>query len=99
MRRLRAILRPVRDKAREVRKDVVWKLRKSGVGQRAELLSNLPPKDALRGSTVFFVPYAGVTAMFAQASVIARTLKERGHRVYMARCFRVFDRCPVMDMH
>jgi hypothetical protein len=55
--------------------------------------------ERLRGATLFFVPYAGVTPMFSQACVVARTLKERGHSVVFARCFRLFERCPVMDMH
>jgi hypothetical protein len=58
----------------------------------------LPSPDRLRGKTLFFVPYAGVTPMFSQACVVARTLQERGHAVAFARCFRLFERCPVMDM-
>ncbi len=58
-----------------------------------------PDRETLAGSTLFFVPYAGVTPMLAQAAVVGRTLAERGHRVVFARCFRLFERCPVMDMH
>src|SRR5262249_47863193 len=34
----------------------------------------------------------------AQAAVVGRTLAERGHLVVFARCYRLFERCPVMDM-
>ncbi len=64
-----------------------------------EPVAPLVSRDMLRGTTLFFVPYAGVTPMFAQACVVARTLRERGHSVIFARCFRLFERCPVMDMH
>jgi hypothetical protein len=64
-----------------------------------EPVVDLAPGERLRGTTLFFVPYAGVTPMFSQACVVARTLKERGHAVVFARCFRLFERCPVMDMH
>ena len=37
--------------------------------------------------------------MLAQAALVGRTLAERGHRVVFARCYRLFERCPVMDMH
>ena len=37
--------------------------------------------------------------MLAQACVVARTLRERGHAAIFAGCFRLFERRPVMDMH
>ena len=37
--------------------------------------------------------------MLSEACVLGRTLVERGHAVFFARCFRLFERCPVMDMH
>ncbi len=58
-----------------------------------------PSRETLAGATLFFVPYAGVTPMLAQAAVVGRTLAERGYRVAFARCYRLFERCPVMDMH
>ena len=64
-----------------------------------EPVPGLPPREKLAGSTLFFVPYAGVTPMLSEACVLGRTLAERGHAVFFARCFRLFDRCPVMDMH
>ena len=64
-----------------------------------EPVADVASAEGLRGTTFFFVPYAGVTPMFSQACVVAQALKERGHSVVFARCFRLFERCPVMDMH
>ncbi|HUE17083.1 MAG TPA: hypothetical protein VMR25_23090 [Planctomycetaceae bacterium] len=96
---LRRFARGARDRARRAKNDLAWSFRKRGVARAMEPVAPLPSGDALRGTTLFFVPYAGVTPMFAQACVVARTLRERGNAVIFARCFRVFERCPVMDMH
>lgn len=96
---LRRIARTVRDRARKTKNDVAWQFRKRQVARAMEPVANRAPGEMFRGTTLFFVPYAGVTPMFAQACVVARTLKERGHSVVFARCFRLFERCPVMDMH
>ncbi len=63
-----------------------------------QAVTDVATAERLRGTSLFFVPYAGVTPMFSQACVVAQTLKERGHSVVFARCFRLFERCPVMDM-
>ena len=42
----------------------------------------LPSPDRLRGTTLFFVPYAGVTPMLAQAAWSAARWRERGHAVF-----------------
>jgi len=48
---------------------------------------------------LFFTPEAGVLPHYATQCVLARTLKESGHRVLITRCTGLFTRCPVMDMH
>jgi hypothetical protein len=96
---LRGLARIARDRARKVKGDLAWSLRKRRVARAMEPIAGLPSRDLLRGTTLFFVPYAGVTPMFAQACVVARALRDRGHSVIFARCFRLFERCPVMDMH
>jgi hypothetical protein len=50
-----------------------------------------------RPITVFFAPEAGVGRHFATHCLLARTLKERGERVLMVRCFDLYPRCIVMD--
>ena len=93
------VLRAVRDRARRLKNSIAWSVRKRRVARQIAPVVDHPSKDRLNGATLFFVPYAGVTPMFAQACVVARTLKERGHRVVFARCWRLFERCPVIDMH
>jgi hypothetical protein len=95
---MRQVLRGFRDRARGVKNELAWKARRRAVARSMAAPAPLPAGDSLADSTLFFVPYAGVTPLFAQACVVARTLKERGHRVVFARCWRIFDRCPVMDM-
>jgi hypothetical protein len=94
---MRRLARGVRDGAHRMRRDVAWAVRRRRVASSIARVAPLPPADRLRGATLFFVPYAGVTPMFSQTCVVARTLRERGHRVFVARCFRLFDRCPAMD--
>ncbi|HET6325720.1 MAG TPA: hypothetical protein VFG04_13660 [Planctomycetaceae bacterium] len=96
---MRRLLRAARDRARRAKQDVGWALRRRSVAREIEPIAALPSRESLAGATLFFVPYAGVTPMLAQAAVVGRTLAERGHRVVFARCYRLFDRCPVMDMH
>lgn len=96
---LRRLARGVRNRARQAKSDLAWSFRRRRVARAMEPAAPLESPDVLRGTTLFFVPYAGVTPMFAQACVVGRTLRERGHAVKFARCFRVFERCPVMDMH
>jgi hypothetical protein len=96
---MRRLLRAVRDRARRARNDIGWALRRRTVARQMERVPSTRTLEALEGATLFFVPYAGVTPMLAQAAVVGRTLAERGHRVAFARCYRLFERCPVMDMH
>jgi hypothetical protein len=96
---MRRFLRAVRDQARRARQDVGWALRRRTVAREIEGVPAPPTQDELAGATLFFVPYAGVTPMLAQAAIVGRTLAERSHRVVFARCYRLFERCPVMDMH
>ncbi len=96
---MRRLLRAARDRARRAKEDFGWALRRRTVARDIEPVAPLPCRESLAGATLFFVPYAGVTPMLAQAAVVGRTLAERGHRVVFARCYRLFERCPVMDMH
>jgi hypothetical protein len=95
---LRRLARGVRDRARRAKSGLAWSYRSQHVLRVMQPPGPLPSPDRLRGKTLFFVPYAGVTPMFSQACVVARTLRERSHSVIFARCFRLFERCPVMDM-
>lgn len=49
--------------------------------------------------TLVFSPEAAVVPHFNALAILARTLKDCGHRVVMVHCPGVFSRCPVMDMH
>lgn len=93
----RRVLRIARDQARQLQRQAAWSIHKRRVIRAIEPVPTSPAAVSLRGATFFFVPYAGVTPMFAQACVVGRTLKERGHRVLFARCYRIFERCPAMD--
>ena len=94
----RRVARSLRDRARRAKNDLAWQFRKRQVAQAMQTVTDVATAERLRGASLFFVPYAGVTPMFSQACVVAQTLKERGHSVVFARCFRLFERCPVMDM-
>ncbi|HZR76031.1 hypothetical protein [Bradyrhizobium sp.] len=48
-------------------------------------------------AVVFFAPEAGIVPHYVAHSLVAKTLKERGHRVLIIRCFDVYPRCIVMD--
>jgi hypothetical protein len=69
------------------------------MSRRIKKSSILPKKDCADGTVLFFSPEAGVTPIYVAQCVVARTLKEAGHRVLFSRCFEVFERCPVMDMY
>ena len=88
---LRNLLREARDRARKIRKDAQWAVRRQQVARAMEPIPGLPAPADLEGAIIFFVPYAGVSPMISQTCVVARTLKERGHRVYVVRCFELFD--------
>ena len=69
------------------------------VSRRIRKSSVQPAKKGSEGTILFFSPEAGVSPFYVAQSIVARTLKEAGHRVIFTRCFEVFQRCPVMDMH
>ena len=48
-------------------------------------------------AVVFFAPEAGVVPHYMAHCLVAKSLKERGHRVLIIRCFDVYPRCVVMD--
>ena len=62
-------------------------------------MQNLLSASKVQKTILFFTPEAGVLPHFATQCVLARTLKEQGHRVAMVRCTGIFSRCPVMDMY
>lgn len=75
---------------RSPRRDISRRIRRSSI---------LPEKNCPDGTILFFSPEAGVRPHYAAQCVLARTLKEMGHKVLFARCFEIFERCPVMDMY
>ncbi|MGE3313614.1 MAG: hypothetical protein AB7O26_00775, partial [Planctomycetaceae bacterium] len=95
---IRKKLSQARRQANLLRERIAWWRRRQRVEQRLIVPAPLPP-DTEQDTTLVWVPFAGVGPLFAPACVMARTLQERGHRVIVARCFRLFERCPVMDMH
>jgi hypothetical protein len=48
-------------------------------------------------AVVFFAPEAGVAPHYMAHCLVAKSLKERGHRVLIIRCFDVYPRCVAMD--
>jgi hypothetical protein len=48
-------------------------------------------------AVVFFAPEAGVVPHYIAHCLVAKSLKERGHRVLIIRCFDVYPRCVAMD--
>ncbi len=59
----------------------------------------MPASPASEGYVLFFTPEAGVVPHFTAQAVVARTLKDRGHKILMIRCHGALVRCPVMDMY
>ncbi|HMH44422.1 MAG TPA: hypothetical protein VK557_13110 [Pyrinomonadaceae bacterium] len=47
---------------------------------------------------LFFSPEAGFKTSSVMQCVLGRILKDKGHNVLVSRCYRLFERCPVMDM-
>ena len=78
------------------KRGIARQLRDNRTGRR---LRNILPVSPAKGAILFFVPEAGVEAHLAAMCVLARTLKEQGQTVLMARCFQLYSRCPVMDMY
>lgn len=66
------------------------KIRAWAAGKRLPALSS-------EGAILFFTPEGGVKPHFAAQCVVARTLKEMGHKVLFVRCFKTFDWCPVYE--
>jgi hypothetical protein len=48
-------------------------------------------------AVVFFAPEAGIVPHYIAHCLVAKSLRERGHRVLVIRCFDVYPRCVVMD--
>lgn len=96
---IRPVLRRVRQRVDRLRLEAADRSRRHAVVRAIEAIGPLPKVSATSGATLFFVPYAGVGPLFAQTCLMARTLKELGHRVLVARCFELFERCPVMSMY
>ncbi|CEF48518.1 unnamed protein product [uncultured bacterium] len=96
---IRPFLRRLRQRADRLRGEATRRSRRRTVARAIETIPPVPDLSATSGATLFFVPYAGVSSMFAQTCVVARTLKELGHRVLVARCFELFERCPVMSAY
>jgi hypothetical protein len=61
--------------------------------------ARMPASPASEGYVLFFTPEAGVVPHFTAQAVVARTLKDRGHKILMIRCQGALVRCPVMDMY
>ncbi len=95
---MRRVLRKLRNEINHWRERVSWKIRRGRTARRMQLPEPLPPQLSDRDAILIFMPYAGVGPLFAAACVVARTLRERGHRVLVTRCYQLFERCPVMDM-
>ena len=62
---------------------------------------DVPPRGDIgsRKRILMFAPEAGIQPHFHMMCIVGRTLQERGHDVWMARCNRQFMRCPVMGAH
>src|SRR3990172_8528194 len=95
---MRRLLRNARNQANRWRERALWTVRKRRTKRRIEVPDPLPEAGADRDAVLVFTPYAGVGPLFVAACVLARTLQERGQRVLVARCYRLFERCPVMEM-
>jgi len=48
---------------------------------------------------LFFAPEAGLAPHFHMMCVLAKTLQEQGHDVWLGSCFNGLARCPVMGAH
>ena len=96
---LRRFARGVRDRARRAKNDLAWSIRKRqrGPGDGAGGPSCLP-RHASRHDAVFR-PVCGRDSHVRPGVRRRPHARERGHSVIFARCFRLFERCPVMDMH
>ena len=90
--------RPVGEIARYAQRRIAWEL---GARERtrARVARPSPPAEVPGGAILFFTPEASVDRHYASQIVLARTLRELGHRVVLARCYDGFRRCPTMDMY
>lgn len=46
---------------------------------------------------LFLLPEAGISLYINALVVIAKQLRLKGHKIYFARCFNLFERCMFMD--
>lgn len=97
--RIHDLLGSARRFAGRVKRREQQKSRRRDISRQIKRSSILPEKNCADGTILFFSPEAGVPPHYAAQCVLARTLKEMGHKVLFARCFEVFERCPVMDMY
>ena len=88
----------VADLARRALRRAAWSVKKLDVERRIAVIAPMP-QDRSDGVILFFTPEAGVRAHLAAQCVVAKTLQARGNRVLFVRCFKLFQRCPVMDMY
>jgi len=87
----------LRQRAARLKGRAVWEWRKLRLKRR--LAAPATPDAGGEGVILFYTPEAGVGPHLAAQCILARTLQEQGHRVLFARCFALFPRCPVMDVH
>jgi hypothetical protein len=89
----------IRGLGSRVRQKLAKQSQKRNVDRRLQADPGLSAWPTDQSPVLFFSPEAGFRASSIIQSVLARTLKESGHPVVMARCVRLFERCPVMDLH
>ncbi len=96
---VRELLVSARSLAHHLKTQAKSKSRQRDIVRRFQRSSIVAHKSDFNKTILFFSPEAGVAPHYVAQCVLARTLKELGHNVLFAKCFQIFERCPVMDMH
>jgi hypothetical protein len=78
---------------RRIAHDFRWAISKYRFQKKLQTIES--PADETRDIILFFAPEAGVKPLFLRMCYVARTLKELGHEVRIARCFQLYRQCPV----
>lgn len=78
---------------RRIAHDFRWAISKYRFQKKLQTIES--PADETKDIILFFAPEAGVEPLFLRMCYLARTLKELGYEVRIARCFQLYRQCPV----
>ena len=90
--------------AKKIKNKLVILLQKKAVKAKIQyykknITNHLEVVTSQKKNILFFLPEAGVKPHFITATIIAKTLQQRGNNVVFISCFDFFDRCPTRSMY